>query len=136
MLVQYASVYESYIIERKHALLPPQCRLLLMNDTTAVELTVTAIEPAAAAGRLLGVANVELVIVDVSLTLQGIQIRRDARDGMVVVAPQFRHPRNGRWLPSVLLPRELKDAIAHEVIAAYATVVEATQPISLSRRPQ
>lgn len=67
-------------------------------------------------GRLVALANVLVDVAGVELTLQGVQVVREA-DGVVVRAPAFRHPRDGRWLPAVLLPPELRDAIGAEVLS-------------------
>lgn len=44
---------------------------------------------------------------------------KEAR-GVGVEAPQFRHPRDGRYLPAVVLPPELRDPIGREVLEALA----------------
>lgn len=86
-------------------------------ETTPVTFVVLGVEPVRGAGRLIGLANVAVELSGVELTLQGVQLVRRSDGSVSVQAPQFRHPRDGRWLPAVLLPSELRDAIAAEALA-------------------
>lgn len=86
-----------------------------VTETTTVNIEVMGVEPVRGTGRLLGLAIVRLEFDGVELTLQGVQVTR-AASGLSVQAPQFRHPRDGRWLSAVLLPDELRDAIGREVL--------------------
>ena len=45
--------------------------------------------------------------------------------GVEVRSPVWRHPRTGAWLPGVLLPPELADALAREVAACLPALAEA-----------
>jgi hypothetical protein len=89
-----------------------------MPDTATVTFTVIGLERLRDRGRLLAFANVELVIEGVELKLQGIGVVRERDGSLTCEAPRFRHP-DGRWLPGVVLPKELTTAIATEVLAAY-----------------
>ena len=73
-------------------------------------------------GRLIGLAIVEVEIGGVGMTLQGVQVVRGDDGRIVCGAPVFRHPRTGQWLPAVLLPNELRDALAREVLASFRGV--------------
>lgn len=90
-----------------------------MRDTESVtvNIEVMGIERVRGAGRLLAFGIVRVEIGGVELTLQGVQIVRAADGSISVRAPMFRHPRDGRSHPSVLLPSELSAAIADEVLA-------------------
>ena len=87
-----------------------------MTETVPVSYEVLQVEPVHGSGRLVGLAVVRVELAGVELTLQGVQVRHGPA-GLVVDAPQFRHPRDGRWLPAVVLPPELRDAIGREVLA-------------------
>lgn len=83
-------------------------------DTVPVRFEVKAVERVLDRGALVGLAIVDIDIAGVELTLQGVQIVREA-GGLSIRSPVFRHPRSGRWLPGVLLPPELAEAIRAEV---------------------
>lgn len=107
----------------------------MSDDTTPVRFTVIGLELVTDAGRLVALAIIEIEIAGVSLTLQGVQVRRNAAGGLSVVAPQFRHPRTGRWVPGVLLPEELASAMAGEVMDAWAAA-EAAGSVPPAGRPR
>lgn len=86
-----------------------------MTETVAVQFSVARTIAIAGKGRLAQLATVELVIADVGLVLEGVQVVRDA-GRLIVRMPQFRHPTTGQWHPAVVLPVELEDAIAAEVL--------------------
>jgi hypothetical protein len=88
-----------------------------MSDTVPVEYRVIGTEPVHGRGRLERLAVVEVEIAGIVIVLQGVQVMRNATGGLECRAPALRHPRTGRWLPAVLLPVELSDAIAAEVLA-------------------
>jgi hypothetical protein len=89
-----------------------------MSDTVDVTYSLRGIERVAGAGRLIGLAILELDVAGVVLTLQGVQVRRRADGGLACEAPTFRCPRTGKSLPAVILPDALSAAIAAEVLAA------------------
>jgi stage V sporulation protein G len=97
-----------------------------MNDTVPVSFVVEGVEPARDRGRLVGLAIVAVEVGGAWLQLQGVQVIRDAAGALTCRAPVFRHPRDGRWLPAVLLPPELTDAIAAEVLAAFDAATRPT----------
>lgn len=88
-----------------------------MTDTSAVRFEVRGIERVHGAGRLVALAIVAVDIEGVELVLQGVQVMREPDGGWRVRAPVWRHPGSGKWVPAVVLPDELRDAIGAEVMA-------------------
>ena len=88
-------------------------------DTCPVAVTVIGVEPVRGAGRLIGLAVVELDVCGVVFTLQGVAITRGPAGGTVVQSPLFRHPNRGggALLPAAVLPPDLAAALANEVLA-------------------
>lgn len=84
------------------------------RTTTTVTFTVTRLERVRGAGRLVALVTVELELEGVVLVMQGVRVVRD-RDRMTTQAPRFRNPLTGAWVPALLLPDELGQAIANEV---------------------
>jgi hypothetical protein len=82
--------------------------------TTTVTFTVSRLEPIRGAGRLVALVTVELELEGVVLVMQGVRVVRH-RDRITTQAPRFRHPLTGAWVPALLLPDELGQAIACEV---------------------
>jgi hypothetical protein len=91
----------------------------MSDDAVPVRFVVDGVERVRGSGRLIGLANVTVEIAGAWLTLQGVQVVRDASGGLTCRAPVFRHPRDGRWLPAVLLPAELQDAVGAQVLATW-----------------
>ncbi len=87
-----------------------------MTETEPVTFQVTGIEAVHGAGRLLHLAIVRLDLAGVEIVVQGVQVIRRPDGRLAVRAPTFRHPRDGRSLPVIILPVELRDAIAREVL--------------------
>ncbi|UFN48911.1 hypothetical protein LPC08_23425 [Roseomonas sp. OT10] len=85
-------------------------------ETVPVRYEVKGLEAVRGAGRLAGLAVVDVEIAGGLLTLQGVQVVRETDGSLTCKAPVFRHPRDGRWLPAVVLPPELRDAIGQEVV--------------------
>ena len=69
-------------------------------------------------GRLVGLASAEIVVEGVGFLLQGIRVIYEPDGSLLVQPPRFRHP-DGHWLPAVVLPPELAEAIAAEVLQAF-----------------
>lgn len=86
-----------------------------LTDTSSVRFEVRSIEWANS-GRLVALATVAIDIEGVELVLQGIQIMREPDGTWTVRAPRWRHPGSGKWVPAVVLPDELQDAIGVEVL--------------------
>ena len=61
-------------------------------------------------------AIVAIDIDGVELMLQGVPIMREPDGTGVVRAPVWRHPKNGKWIPGIILPDELWQAIGAEVL--------------------
>lgn len=87
------------------------------DETAPVTIAVLGIERAPA-GRLVGLAAVELLIDGVAIVLQGVRIIRTGPRGLGVEAPTFRGP-TGAAVPTVILPPELSAAIARVVLDEY-----------------
>jgi hypothetical protein len=89
-------------------------------DSVPVSFEVVGIERCDR-GRLIGLAIVALDVAGASLVLQGVRIERDRGGGLTCAAPTWRHPKDGRSLPCLLLPPELTDAIAAAVLHLFNT---------------
>lgn len=88
-------------------------------STQAVEFSVVKVERVQGRGALVGLAIVDLDVAGVVFTLQGVQVTRAPDGGLACKSPVWRHPAAGTWLPGVLLPPELAEAMAAEVLAAW-----------------
>lgn len=88
-----------------------------VSETVPVRFEVRQVEPVRGAGKLLGLAVVVLDVAGVELVLQGVQLVRDGSGALSVRAPAWRHPGSGQWLPALVLPDKLRDAIGAEVLA-------------------
>jgi hypothetical protein len=84
------------------------------DSTATVTFVVTGLERINGAGRLVGLATVEVDLEGVVVVIQGVQVIRDRRR-ITTQAPRFRDPRTGAWTPAVILPDELGVAIAAEL---------------------
>ena len=87
-------------------------------ETTSVTCTVLDVRPVQLS-KLIALASVEIIVAGISFTLHGIQVVRRAQDGREITVarlPSYRGP-DGRWLPSVNMPEELKRPIGDAVIA-------------------
>jgi len=87
-----------------------------MTDTSTVRFEVRGIERVHG-GRVVALAIIAIDIEGVELVLQGVQIMREPNGGWMVRAPVWRHPKNGKWVPSIILPDELWQAIGAELLA-------------------
>jgi hypothetical protein len=90
-----------------------------MAETETVDIIyrVIGVEPVRGAGRLIGLAIVEIEIAGVVIRLQGVQIRRRSYGRVDRQPSMWRNPRTGQWLPAVVLPPELAEALAAEVLS-------------------
>ncbi len=89
-------------------------------ETMPVRFTVRSVEPVHGRGILVGLAVVEMDVSGVVFMLQGVQIIATPGSGKVECrAPMWRHPSRGTWIPGVLLPPELADVMAHEVLSEW-----------------
>lgn len=88
-------------------------------ETATVTFQVIGVEPVHGRGRLIGLAIVEAEVGGVAMTLQGCQVIKRDHGSLEARAPVFRHPRDGRWLPALILPDELRDALGREVLASF-----------------
>lgn len=82
--------------------------------TSTVTFTVTGVERIAGCGRLAALAAIEIELDGIALRVQGVRVVRH-RNRLATEAPRFRNPRTGQWLPALILPEELGQAIAREV---------------------
>ena len=90
------------------------------RETATISFTLLGLERARDRGRLLGLASAEILLAGVAVTVQGIRIIYEPDGSLLVQPPRFRHP-DGHWLPAVILPPELAEAIAAEVLDAFGT---------------
>lgn len=87
----------------------------MSEDTETCRVVVLGVVPIRGAGRLVAMAGVSVEIAAVELLLQGVQVVR-GRDGLECRMPQFRDT-DGQWAPAIVMPAELRDAIADAVLA-------------------
>jgi hypothetical protein len=85
-------------------------------ETSVVTFAVTGFERIPGTRRLAGLAGVRIEIEGVVLLLQGVRVLREPDGGLTCQEPRFRHP-DGGWVPVLVLPPELSDAIAAAVLA-------------------
>lgn len=96
-----------------------------MPETVPVTYTVTAFERVRGAGRLVGLAVVEVDVQGVIFTLQGVQVTQEADGSLACRSPVWRHPKNGQSVPCMQLPPALAGAIAGTVIGCMEPQAEA-----------
>ncbi len=82
--------------------------------TTIVTFRVTEVEQVRGAGRLVALAEVELELDGVVLVMRGVRVMRE-RNEITVQLPRFRDLRTGNWIPALIVPDELGQAIAGEL---------------------
>ncbi len=92
-----------------------------MSETLDVRYTVLCLERVKI-GPLVGLANAEIDIAGVVVSLQGIQVLSAPGGGYGVRAPRFRDG-TGVWRSAVVLPREIQDALATEILRSFASTV-------------
>ncbi len=88
-----------------------------MTDTATVLFTVLGVEAVRGVARLVGLANLRMEVAGIEFTIQGVQVLRMSDGKLNIRAPMFRHPRDGKFLPAIVFPPELQDAIGMEVLA-------------------
>lgn len=86
-----------------------------MTTTTTATITVLSLTPVQA-GRLVALADVELLLDGVPIVIHGVQVRADGK-GTEVTLPTYRAS-GGEWRVAVSLPEELKGAMGDAVLAA------------------
>ncbi|PZP42415.1 MAG: hypothetical protein DI601_18375 [Azospirillum brasilense] len=86
------------------------------TETVPVAYTVLGWEPVRACGRCKALAIVQVEVAGVEFTLQGVSVVLGDDGRLTCQAPRFRHPRSGQWLPAIVLPEVLSQAIAAEVL--------------------
>jgi len=85
-------------------------------DTTTAIVTVLKITPVNNAGKLLALADVELMLDGVSMIIHGVQVRADG-DGAKITLPKYRSS-SGEWTTAITLPDEVRGPMGDAVIAA------------------
>ena len=85
-------------------------------ETSVVTFAVINFEWVRGKGRLAGLADLRIEIEGVVFLLQGVRVLREPDGRLECQEPRFRHPRGG-WVPALVLPPELSDAIAATVLA-------------------
>jgi stage V sporulation protein G len=85
-----------------------------METSTATinVLNITSVH----AGRLLALADVELLIDGVAIVLHGVQVRADGSKTEITL-PNYRAP-DGSWRTAVTLPEEVRGPMGDAVMAA------------------
>jgi stage V sporulation protein G len=81
-----------------------------MSGTMTVTITVLDLVPMRGANNLLALADVEVLVADIPLTIYGIQVRANAKQSSIHL-PCYRAP-DGKWKAAVGIPDEVRDAIA------------------------
>ena len=85
-------------------------------DTDSVEVSFEVVKVERVdAGRLYALATVIVAVNDVEMAIQGVRVMRQPTGMLAVEAPRFRRP-GGEWVPAVMLPEELKQALAAEIL--------------------
>ena len=85
-------------------------------ESTSVEVSFEVVRVERVdAGRLCALATVVVTVNDVEMAIQGVRVMRQPTGMLAVEAPRFRRP-GGEWVPAVMLPPELKQAIADEIL--------------------
>lgn len=84
----------------------------------AVEVRLTGLEEVRGRGQLRSLLTAELEIGGVVLTIQGIQVREDAR-GFALRWPEFRAG-DGRWWPALVAPDVIGQALLEAWLEAEA----------------
>ena len=86
------------------------------QETEAVEVSFQVIRvEKVEAGRLYALATVVVTVNEMEMAIQGVRVMRQPTGMLAVEAPRFRRP-GGEWVPAVMLPPELKQAIADEIL--------------------
>ena len=85
-------------------------------ETSVVTFGVINFEWVRGKGRLAGLADLRIEIEGVGLLLRGVRVLREPDGGLACQEPRFRHP-GGGWVPVLVLPPELSEAIAAAVLA-------------------
>lgn len=89
-------------------------------DTAPVTVTLLQLEPLppGSMGRVTHLAVCDVEWAGIGFQVQGVRVQRGPDGCARVLPPVWRHPRDGRWLPGLILPDALQAAIAAEVLAA------------------
>ncbi len=91
------------------------CVMCVMTDTSPVTVEVVDLTRISGRGKLIGLVAVEIVLDGVAVVTQGWRLVRRA-DGLATVeAPVYRHA-DGDWVPAIVLPDELEEAVARAVL--------------------
>lgn len=85
-----------------------------MSATLPVTVEVLGVE-VVNKGGLLALSNVRVSFDGVEIEIQGVQVRRHPDGRVTVDAPCYRCG-DSRWLPAVVLPPELGQAVADAVV--------------------
>ena len=86
------------------------------QDSSSVEVSFEVLRVERVdAGRLHALATVLVSVNDVEMAIQGVRVMRQPTGMLAVEAPRFRRS-GGEWVPAVMLPPELKQAIADEIL--------------------
>ena len=86
-----------------------------MTETSRVTVEVTDLTRISGRGKLIGLAQVEILVDGVEIITQGWRLVRRADGFTTVEQPVYRHA-DGDWVPAVVLPVELEEAIAQAIL--------------------
>lgn len=88
---------------------------LSVTETSPVTVEVLDLTRCHGRGKLIGLAQVEIVLDGVGIVMQGWRlVRRD--DGLTCVEPPLYRHLDGDMVPSIVLPDELEEAVARAVL--------------------
>jgi stage V sporulation protein G len=104
---------------------PPDVRPHVDDDSALAHVTVLRVERVRA-GRLLALAEVEIVVDGVGISLHGVRVVKTAPRSRGVQAPAYRH--DGVARPAVTLPPELARAVANAVLDEFDAMRFAAAP--------
>jgi hypothetical protein len=103
--------------------------------TAAVEVTVLGIEHLHKSGNLLAFVTFEMTIANVTIRVQGCQIRRGPPGEIELTPPMFRSG-NGTWLPSIEMPNEVMLSVLAQLGDEWPPRAPERLPVMVTYKPQ
>ena len=86
-----------------------------VTDTSPVTVEVLDLVHLHGHGKLIGLAQVEIILDGVAIVLQGWRLMRRV-DGLAEVEPPVYRHVDGDMVPAIVLPDELEEAVARAVL--------------------
>jgi hypothetical protein len=102
-------------------------------DTAKVDCTIVRVKPLEGT-RVYALIDIELNIAGVLFGIRGIQARHLSSGGTSIHLPMFRDT-DGQWRGAVVLPVELRDALADQILNHLVELGVAQHKSSGSRTP-